>query len=169
MNHYPESIYRFDPYSVHHDGTVTVYCTVMIGDMSRTMWLPVMDNRNNAIKNPDSRKISDTKMRCLVKCIAMFGLGLYIYAGEDLPQGESLEDIKRQIMEKYSEPVLEIKAALAKDDIFAASSVWFGALNDDHKKELWVAPSKGGVFTTEERNIMKSKEFRDAYFGEKDE
>jgi hypothetical protein len=52
------------------------------------MQLPVMDNRNNAISNPDSRKISDASMRCLAKCIACFGIGLYIYAGEDLPNGE---------------------------------------------------------------------------------
>jgi hypothetical protein len=49
------------------------------------MQLPVMDNRNNSIKNPDTRKISDATMRCLAKCIATFGIGLYIYAGEDLP------------------------------------------------------------------------------------
>jgi len=49
------------------------------------MWLPVMDNRNNPIKNPNSRQVSDTTMRCLVKCLALFGLGHYIYAGEDLP------------------------------------------------------------------------------------
>jgi hypothetical protein len=49
------------------------------------MHLPVMDNRNQAIKNPDSRKISDSMMRCLAKSIACFGIGLYIYAGEDLP------------------------------------------------------------------------------------
>ena len=50
------------------------------------MQLPVMDNRNNAITNPDSRKISDAQMRCLAKNIACFGIGLYIYAGSDLPE-----------------------------------------------------------------------------------
>tara|TARA_R110000824_G_scaffold158571_1_gene332562 strand:- start:90 stop:419 length:330 start_codon:yes stop_codon:yes gene_type:complete len=50
------------------------------------MWLPVMDNRNKSIANPSSRDISDARMRCLVKAIAMHGLGAYIYAGEDLPQ-----------------------------------------------------------------------------------
>jgi hypothetical protein len=49
------------------------------------MHLPVMDNRNNALKNPDARKISDSMMRALAKCIACFGIGLYIYAGSDLP------------------------------------------------------------------------------------
>lgn len=69
-------------------GTAMVGCTVTIGQCSRSMWLPVMDYKNKAIANPDSRDISDTKMRCLVKCFAMFGLGHYIYAGEDLPQEE---------------------------------------------------------------------------------
>jgi len=49
------------------------------------MWLPVMDNRNKAIVLPTARDISDARMRCLVKAIAMHGLGIYLYAGEDLP------------------------------------------------------------------------------------
>lgn len=66
--------------------TVMVFCNVTALGKTMKMQLPVMDNRNNAIINPDSRKISDATMRCLAKCIACFGIGLYIYAGEDLPQ-----------------------------------------------------------------------------------
>lgn len=66
--------------------TVMVFCNVTALGKTMKMQLPVMDNRNNAIVNPDSRKISDATMRCLAKCIACFGIGLYIYAGEDLPQ-----------------------------------------------------------------------------------
>jgi hypothetical protein len=84
MEHYPSASYEFDPHEMHSDGTVTVHCTVRIGACHRSMWLPVMDYKNNAIKNPDARKISDTRMRCLVKCISMFGLGHAIYAGEDI-------------------------------------------------------------------------------------
>lgn len=69
--------------------TVMVRCTVYAMGKSMTMHLPVMDNKNNAIKLPDSRKVSDAMMRCLAKCIATFGIGLYIYAGEDVPsEGE---------------------------------------------------------------------------------
>ena len=88
MEHYPSSSFEFHANEVLEDGSVTVSCTVTVEGIARTMWLPVMDNRNDAIKNPDSRKISDAKMRCLVKCIALHGLGLYIYAGEDLPEQE---------------------------------------------------------------------------------
>ena len=85
MEHYPDADYGFW-HEEHQDGTVTVYCTVSIGTCERTMWLPCMDYKNQAVKNPDARKLSDTKMRCLVKCLAMFGLGHHIYAGEDVPQ-----------------------------------------------------------------------------------
>lgn len=89
MEHYPHAEYSFAHPEIHNDGTVTVHCDVMIGNCHRSMWLPVMDYKNNAIKHPDARKISDTKMRTLVKCLAMFGLGHRIYAGEDInPPGE---------------------------------------------------------------------------------
>jgi len=73
---------------MHEDGTVTVHCTIVIDTYARHMWLPVMDHRGRAIVRPDARAISDNKMRCMVKCLALFGLGLYIYAGEDLPSAE---------------------------------------------------------------------------------
>lgn len=93
MEHYPESEYEFHPEVHQDDGSVTVWVTVTVkeGDrqLSRNMWLPVMDHRNNAIVKPDARKISDSRMRCLTKCLAIFGLGHYIYAGEDIPTEEA--------------------------------------------------------------------------------
>ena len=82
-----------------------VYTTVTAGGLTYEMWLPVMDNANKSMKleayTYSTRQgektveavsmfdINKAVMRCLVKNLAMFGLGLYIYAGEDLP-----EDIK---------------------------------------------------------------------------
>lgn len=65
--------------------TMMVSCTVTAFDKSMTMQLPVMDYRNKAIQNPDAFAVNTAMMRCLVKAIALHGLGLYIYAGEDLP------------------------------------------------------------------------------------
>ena len=92
MSKYPESYYVFEDHA-ENDGSVMVECVLTIHEgeevATRTMWLPVMDHRNKAIINPNARDISDTRMRCLVKCLAMFGLGFYIYAGEDIPQAEA--------------------------------------------------------------------------------
>ena len=99
MKHFPQATYVFTQWEypdgtfkdvlVYNDETCSVECELIIDDLVRKMWLPVMDYKNNAIPNPSSRQISDTKMRCLVKCISMFGLGHYIYAGEDLPNADN--------------------------------------------------------------------------------
>ncbi len=94
MEYFPNAEFSFKEDQNTPDGagswTVSVTCEVTIGECRREMWLPVMDNRNNAIICPDARQISDAKMRCLVKVLALFGLGHYIYAGDDLPP--SFED-----------------------------------------------------------------------------
>ena len=92
MKHYPQTQYYFEDRTLEN-GTmeVTVYVTIKQGDeeVTRHMWLPVMDYKNKAIPNPDSFALNTCKMRCLTKCFAMFGLGHYIYAGEDLPEASN--------------------------------------------------------------------------------
>lgn len=83
----PDATWEF-PEPKYFGDTVMVFCNVTALGKTMRMQLPVMDNRNQAISNPDARKISDATMRCLAKCIACFGIGLYIYAGEDLPDVE---------------------------------------------------------------------------------
>lgn len=80
----PMAVWEFPEPRVYND-TMMVFCNVTALGKTMRMQLPVMDNRNAAIVNPNTRKISDATMRCLTKCIACFGIGLYIYAGEDLP------------------------------------------------------------------------------------
>lgn len=65
--------------------TLMVFCAVTAFGRTRTAQLPVMDHRNRAIENPDAFAVNTAMQRCLVKAIALHGLGLYIYAGEDLP------------------------------------------------------------------------------------
>lgn len=93
-----------------------VYTSVTAGGLTYEMWLPVMDNANKAMKlnaytysTRSGEKtveaismfdINKAVMRCLVKNLAMFGLGLYIYAGEDLP-----EDIREYICTDCGAPV----------------------------------------------------------------
>lgn len=71
--------------------TVMVFCTVTAFGKHMTAQLPVMDNRNKAIPNPDAFAVNTAMQRCLAKAIALHGLGLYIYAGEDLPLEENEE------------------------------------------------------------------------------
>ena len=90
---YPNAKYEVKDNVQYPDGSVEVWVVVQIEEQVHSMWLPVMDHKNNAIKNPDARKISDARMRCLTKCLAMFGLGHYIYAGEDIPMPPKPEPV----------------------------------------------------------------------------
>ena len=77
-----------DHYPCHffQDGSAMVTVEVTIKGHAKSCVLPVMNNRNQAIKNPDAFAVNTAIMRCLTKAISMHGLGLYIYAGEDLPE-----------------------------------------------------------------------------------
>jgi hypothetical protein len=74
------------PMIVLPDNTAMVKVIVTINCNTKSSWLPVMDHKNKAIQGPDAFQVNTAIMRCMAKAIAMHGLGLYIYAGEDLPE-----------------------------------------------------------------------------------
>lgn len=100
----PDASYTLLP--TDYDDALGFMChtSVTIEGQTLEMWLPVMDGKNKSMKKQAytySTKYGDkqveaattfdinkTMMRCLVKNLAMFGLGIYIYAGEDLPEAE---------------------------------------------------------------------------------
>jgi Protein of unknown function (DUF1071) len=69
--------------------TLMVFCSVTAFGKRRTAQLPVMDFYNRAISNPDAYQVNTAMQRCLAKAISLHGIGLYIYAGEDLPEEET--------------------------------------------------------------------------------
>jgi len=120
----------FLPYMYDQNTGFMVMTSVTIEGLTHEMWLPVMDGANKAMKAvPYTYKVKDysngkwnggytektvepatmfdvnkTIMRCLTKNLAMFGLGLYIYAGEDLPEGEAVEKKEKKVT-KSSKPL----------------------------------------------------------------
>jgi hypothetical protein len=117
MEEYPQATYRLDD-RTYPDGSMEVYVWVTIerhGEkIERMMWLSVMDHKNKPIQNPNSAQIANARMRCLVKCIAMHGLGIYIYAGEDIPKAEQ-EALSRPITDDQVEALAELIKATATD------------------------------------------------------
>jgi hypothetical protein len=77
--------------AVYFNETVMVFCTVNAMGKSMTCQMPVIDSWNKAIPNPNAMDVNTAMMRCLVKTISLFGIGLYIYAGEDLPDEELVD------------------------------------------------------------------------------
>lgn len=180
QENYPNSTYHFKP-DLWHNGTCEVWVDLTVEDITRTMWLAVTDYKNKAVVNPSCDLIANARMRCLVKAIAMFGLGHYIYAGESLPMENTKpvevvdEHAERQkalneAVNKHSVALEAIKDYLATDEYSLAYEAW-SEIPDDDKKALWVAPTKfeNAPFSTAERDKMKSNEMteaRKAFHGE---
>lgn len=125
---YPDANYeiiKFNgiPYVYDENTGYMVYTTVTIEGITHEMWLPVMDGNNRAMLNHPYEvqtkyskftvqaatmfDVNKAIMRCLTKNLAMFGLGLYIYAGEDLPENveeEKVEPSKAPAKKKAETP-----------------------------------------------------------------
>ena len=134
---YPDASYEVrhwgdKPYLNDDQLGIMVETSVTICGETITMWLPVMDSKNKAMKeHPYTYKtkygdktvdaatmfdINKAIMRCLAKNIAMFGLGLYIYAGEDLPEEEAAQ-AKSDLEQKIANAVAAIKAVKSRDEL----------------------------------------------------
>lgn len=137
------------PYVYDENTGYMVFTSVTVDGLTLEMWLPVMDSANNAMKSkPYTIKtkykefsvqaatmfdINKTIMRCLTKNLAMFGLGLRVYNGEDLPEEEqhfeppkktkakkeeapSGEDIKKMLNKSQVELAADLKKLLMETD-----------------------------------------------------
>lgn len=98
------------------DKTAMVKVSVTIKGDTKECPLPVMDHKNKAIVSPDAFAINTATMRALAKAVGMHGLGLYIYAGEDLPEPPAPQNLT-------DEQVSEITGLLEGRD-FAAFMKW---------------------------------------------
>ena len=115
LQHDPTATWEYKPHQMWGE-TVMVFCEVNAFGVSRTAQLPVMDHRNKAISEPDAFQVNTAMQRCLAKAISLHGIGLYIYAGEDLPEeakedptdhlkivseAENMEDLKQAFTTAY--------------------------------------------------------------------
>lgn len=86
------------PFMRDTKGYTFVQTSVTIDDIELTETFPVTDNRNQAIQHPNAFEVNTALQRCLVKTLAYHGLGLNVYAGEDLPvMGEHGEELNKVI------------------------------------------------------------------------
>ena len=190
---YPNAGYRIIknpetnlPYFNDPNIGIIVYTEVTADGQTYEMWLPVMDTKNKAMKEQaytyqvyDTFKkqyvektvnaatmfdVNKTIMRCLVKNLAMFGLGLYVYAGEDIPNEETLQNdnniqkkqqVRRTKAAPIQQPTLEkyagIKAALS----YCNDQTSLMNLYRQHKNEVENNAEIKALFT-ERKNQLKA-------------
>lgn len=120
--------------------TAMVFVEVTMFEKTLGCQLPVLDHRNKAIQNPDAFQVNTAIMRCLAKCIAMHGLGLYIYAGEDLPEADTPDptDFVKQIEESQNVEQLKstFKTAFSALQRSPEALALVNAAKDRRKSEL---------------------------------
>lgn len=133
---YPDAKYEIKewdgkPYLFDEKTGYLVETSITAGGETHLMWLPVMDSTNHAltdkpytvknkfgqvstVKAANMFDINKSIMRCLVKNMAMFGLGLYIYAGEDLPSNSSDKEVQPVENEQKTEKPVADKLVVAR-------------------------------------------------------
>lgn len=121
---YPDATYTVyenaSGWNYHTDGrTCWVKTGVTIEGMEHIEYLPVMDNRNNSIPvdKVTSMDVNKAIQRSLTKAAARHGLGLYIYAGEDLPETESVQEAERIERAELEKAKKEIAMAQSRDEL----------------------------------------------------
>lgn len=186
---YPSATYKILknenglPYFSDLNLGIIVFTEVTVDDVTHTMWLPVMDNKNKAMKlQPYSYQVWDnykksfvdktvqaasmfdvnkTLMRCLVKNLAMFGLGLYIYSGDDLPEKQQETDQNNNVGQQEvkplaanPQPVVDLLAPIknainAIGDINSLMSLYL-----DHQNEVEGNPEIKALFTQRRQQLQ---------------
>ncbi len=188
---YPTATYRIIkdpktnmPYFVDPLMGIMVFTEVSANGLTYEMWLPVMDGANKAMKTePYTYQVWDkvnrqyiekkveaatmfdinkTLMRCLVKCLAMFGLAIYIYAGEDMP--ETVE-VSNQEPQQSSTPPKARKQRKQNADHYDGirqainstnSTQELNALYRQHENEVKNNPQILALFTARKEQLLNA-------------
>ena len=127
------------------NGSVMVFCTVVANDIARTAQLPVMDYRNKPIAEPDSFAVNTAMQRCLAKAIALHGIGLYIYNGEDLPPDVEPEQPPK--VNNIPAPDKAVEKAKTIPKTAGKPGDWQLTVMDTDNEKSWLEALKAGVDT----------------------
>lgn len=122
--------YVIKPYTYDPNLGYMVFTQVTIEGVTHEMWLPVMDGQNRAMKNQPYQvqtkyksitvmpatmmDINKAYMRCLVKNLAMFGLGINLYAGEDISDILPVETATVTLPDNIQNEIRQYEAAYQK-------------------------------------------------------
>ena len=182
---YPSATYRILknenglPYFSDPNLGIMVFTEVTVDDVTHQMWLPVMDSKNKAMKlEPYTYSvwnnfkkafeektvqaasmfdINKTLMRCLVKNLAMFGLGLYIFQGDDLPEKSADDTTSSAPQQQMQRPVQQTIDPLAgiKNAINSANDVTtLMSFYLDHQGEIEANPQIKALLTNRKQQLQ---------------
>ena len=130
------------------NGTGLVWVTVTMFEKPMTCMLPVMNHRNQPIDTPDAFQVNTAIMRCMTKALALHGLGLYIYSGDDLPMQDAemitqadTKEVEVMVAKAIEKAVETGDADLANKELFADGMIKYCDICKDEGalKSYWKA------------------------------
>ena len=145
----PNATYRTELFEgkpfVDINGTAMVFVTVTMFGKPMTCQLPVMDYRNKAIPKPDAFAVNTAIMRCMTKALSLHGLGLYIYAGEDIPEepkvtpranaGALVPEDEKEFLQEMAQQITSL--VTDGDSVGALNMVRAAGLEAEQHTYLW--------------------------------
>jgi hypothetical protein len=120
------------PYMKNGTGAY-VQVSVNVDGIIRSQIHPVLDNRNNTLETPNAFQINTSIQRCLAKAIALHGLGLYIFAGEDLPESDPISNQQAYELSELASKIKDPKLQKGACDVINQRKV--NSANFDMVKE----------------------------------
>ena len=135
----PQATFNVEMFGPHGDkcymeinGTAMVFVTVTMFNKPMMCQLPVMDHRNKPITNPDAFAVNTGIMRCMTKALSLHGLGLYIYAGEDLPESDG--PTPPSLEEKIADAIRDLHS---KGDEAGMYGEWESIADNEVRLSVW--------------------------------
>lgn len=145
MTSFPESDFEFDEPKMFAGTGGEQWITINIreGDktLTRRWWLPFLDFKNQPVADPTALQINNTRMRVLVKCLAMCGLGTELYTGEDVPDQAQDAKVKGNRVVDMALDDVEVDWGVANEHI---TLIRAAVLNED-KPALYAATDGMGA------------------------
>jgi hypothetical protein len=132
----PSATWDYQP-PMQFGDTLMVFCSVTAFGKTMTSQLPVLNHQNKAISNPNAMDVNTAMQRCLAKAIALHGLGLYIYAGEDVPD-EPTPDLTAE----SDLWVASIQTCTTIDELKAVYGKAYSALSKDKSAVAKISTAK---------------------------
>lgn len=141
-----------------------VEVSVTIEGIKRSCKLPVLDYKNQTVAKPNAFQINTSHQRALTKCLALHGMALYVYAGEDLPFSHSEETQKPVYVginyEKMDLTMSEFKDCFEEQNKDEARKL-FASMSDEEKAYFWKMPARPETLEVSKRTYELSQEQRD--------
>lgn len=157
------------------NGTALVWVDVTLFQKSISCWLPVMDHRNKPITDPDSFQVNTAIMRCLTKGLGFHGIGLNVYAGEDLPltvPGDDEDTVKKEeetvkkeepVKTDSPKPTLKKEETQKNEDVLAVEELSAELFAEGFVEYMIVVQSTDGLNSYWKSNQSKLDKLKAKY------